>query len=206
MFTGIVTDLGEVLSVAPRESGLRLRIATAYDPDRIDLGASIACAGICLTVVERGRTGNRGWFDAEASTETIALTTLGTWTAGTRLNLERSLTLGQEMGGHLVTGHVDGTAELLERADEGGMAVLTFRAPAALARFIARKGSVALDGTSLTVNRVEHDRFSVMLIPHTLAVTTWGGRAPGDRVNLEVDLMARYAARLAEAEHAARTG
>lgn len=202
MFTGIVTDIGEIVAVAPLASGVRLRIATAYDPDRIDLGASIACAGICLTVVERGRSGDRAWFDVDASTETLAVTTMRDWRVGTRVNLERSLTLGQEMGGHMVTGHVDGVAEIVERREQGGMAVFSFRVPAEHARFVARKGSVALDGTSLTVNAVEGDRFSVMLIPHTLAVTTWGGRQAGDRVNCEVDLMARYVARLAEADAA----
>lgn len=201
MFTGIVTDIGEIVAMHPLPSGVRLRIACGYDPDRIDLGASIACAGICLTVVAKGRA-DRPWFDVEASTETLRVTTMGSWRVGTRLNLERSLTLGQEMGGHMVTGHVDGVAEIVERREEGGMAVFTFRAPAELARYIARKGSVALDGTSLTVNAVEGDRFSVMLIPHTLAVTTWGDSRVGDRVDLEVDLMARYVARLAEADAA----
>lgn len=202
MFTGIVTDVGEILSIAPLASGIRLRIATAYDPDRIDLGTSIACAGICLTVIERGRTGTAAWFDVEASTETLRVTTMSGWSVGTRINLERSLTLGQEMGGHMVTGHVDGVAEIVDRRDEGDMAVFEFRVPATHARFVAQKGSVALDGTSLTVNRVEADRFTVMLIPHTLAVTTWGARRSGDRVNFEVDLMARYVARLGEADHA----
>ncbi|KPL54952.1 riboflavin synthase subunit alpha [Prosthecomicrobium hirschii] len=206
MFTGIVTDIGTVRQRDPLEAGVRLRIGTGYAPDGIDLGASIACSGICLTVVERGRDGAGAWFDVDASSETLAVTTMADWTVGTRINLERSLTLGQEMGGHMVTGHVDGLAEIVERQAEGDMAVFTFKVPAELARFVARKGSVALDGTSLTVNAVEGDRFSVMLIPHTIAVTTWGTRQAGDHVNIEVDLMARYVARLAEADAAtART-
>jgi riboflavin synthase len=202
MFTGIVTDVGEVTRTAPLPGGTRLRIATAYDTDAIALGASIACSGPCLTVVDKGRSGDggRNWFDVEASVETLARTTLGDWRPGTRINLERSLRIGDELGGHIVTGHVDGVARLVSREDVGGMARLTFDAPPDLARFIAEKGSVTLDGTSLTVNEVDGARFSVMLIPHTLSVTTWGGSRAGDRVNLEIDLMARYAARLAEAK------
>jgi riboflavin synthase len=199
MFTGIVTDIGEVERLEPRATGVRLRIATVYDPDGIALGASIACSGACLTVIERGRTGGRNWFDVEASVETLEKTTMGGWTAGTRINLERALRIGDELGGHIVTGHVDGVAELIARDDVADMRRLTFRAPKDLARFIAQKGSVTLDGTSLTVNDVAGDTFSVMLIPHTLAVTTWGERRAGDRVNLEIDMMARYVARLREA-------
>jgi riboflavin synthase len=199
MFTGIVTDIGEIARIEPRATGVRLRIATAYDPDGIDLGASIACSGACLTVVERGRTGDRGWFDVEASVETLDKTTLSAWTVGTRINLERALRIGDELGGHIVTGHVDGVATLIAREDVADMRRLVFRAPHDLARFIAEKGSVTLDGTSLTVNSVAGDDFSVMLIPHTLSVTTWGDRAAGDRVNLEIDMMARYVARLREA-------
>lgn len=198
MFTGIVTDVGEILALSPLEAGVKLRIATRYLPDSMDIGASIACSGICLTVIEKGQAGNRFYFDAEASTETLRVTTMETWGAGTRINLERSLTLGQEMGGHMVTGHVDGVAEIIERRMDGDMAVFVFRVPAHLARFVAQKGSVALDGTSLTVNSVEGDTFAVMLIPHTLTVTTWGTRDVGDTVNFEIDLMARYVARLAE--------
>jgi riboflavin synthase len=198
MFTGIVTDVGEVIAVEPRQTGIRLRVASSYDPATIDLGASIAHAGICLTVVERGGSGNRFWHEVEASPETLAVTTMATWTTGTKVNLERSLTLGQEMGGHMVTGHVDGVAEVVSVEMDGDMAVLTFRVPKEHARFIAAKGSVALDGTSLTVNRVGDDWFNVQLIPHTLAVTTWGDRKAGDTVNFEVDLMARYVARLDE--------
>ena len=198
MFTGIVTDVGEVFRVTPRAVGARFRIATAYDPETIDIGASISCAGCCLTAVERGVDGNRAYFDVEASPETLSRTTLGGWAAGTRLNLERSLKLGDELGGHMVSGHVDGLATILERRDEGDMATFTFEAPAELARFIAEKGSVALDGTSLTVNAVKGRRFDAALIPHTLAVTTWGARKAGEPVNLEVDQVARYVARLAE--------
>ena len=196
MFTGIVTDVGEVLAATPREAGMRFRIAASYDPETIALGASIACGGPCLTAVERGIDGNRSYFDVEASTETLARTTLGSWAKGTRVNLERSLKLGDELGGHLVSGHVDGVAKIVERRDEGDLARFTFEAPPDLARFIAEKGSVALDGTSLTVNKVDGNRFDVMIIPHTLAVTTWGERRAGDLVNLEIDTLARYVARL----------
>ena len=200
MFTGIVTDIGEVIGVAERFVGRRFRIACAYDADGIVLGASIACAGPCLTVVGTGRDGGgRSWFEVEASPETLARTTVGDWRDGTRVNLERALRLGDELGGHLVTGHIDGVAEVLERLQQADMADFAIRAPAALAPYVAEKGSVALDGTSLTVNGVEGDVFRVMLIPHTLEVTTWGERQAGDRVNLEVDLLARYVARLREA-------
>lgn len=196
MFTGIVTDVGEVLRVSPLPSGVRVRIATADDPATIAIGASIACAGPCLTVVATGSDGGRNWFDVEASTETLARTTLGDWHPGSRVNLERALRVGDELGGHIVTGHIDGVAEVLERREEGGMARFEIEAPAALARYIAEKGSVALDGTSLTVNEVDGPRFAVMIIPHTLQVTTWGALRPGDRLNLEVDLFARYLERL----------
>jgi riboflavin synthase len=196
MFTGIVTDVGEVLEVAPRGAGVRVRIATSYDPETIALGASIACGGPCLTVVERGLTGNRRTFDVEASTETLARTTLKDWRAGTHINLERALKVGDEMGGHMVSGHVDGLAKVVERADEDDMSRFVLEVPEGLVRYIAEKGSVSLDGVSLTVNGVEGRRFEVMIIPHTLAVTTWGERRPGDEVNLEVDLVARYLERL----------
>lgn len=201
MFTGIVTDIGEVSAVEPRAEGLkRLRIASSYDPDSIAIGASIACSGVCLTVVARGRSGNRGWFDVDAAAETLRLTSVGTWRLGTRVNLERSLKAGDELGGHIVAGHADGVAVLTARDDLTEMAKLTFTVPADLARFIAQKGSVALDGVSLTVNAVEGAAFSVLIIPHTLQVTTIGALSVGDSVNLEVDLMARYAARLLEAK------
>ena len=197
LFTGIVSDLGEVLEVNEQAEGLRrLSIACGYDPDTIDIGASIACSGPCLTVVERGRKGNRAFFAVDVAAETLRVTTAGGWQRGTRLNLERSLRLGDELGGHLVSGHVDGIAELLSREDLPDMARLSLGAPSELARFIAPKGSVALDGVSLTVNEVEGDTFSVLLIPHTLKVTTFGTLRAGARLNLEVDQMARYAARL----------
>ena len=200
MFTGIVSDLGEILEVEQKAEGLRrLTIACSYDPDTIDVGASIASSGICLTAVGRGRTGNRSWYSADAAAETLRMTTAGSWQRGTRLNLERSLRMGDELGGHLVSGHVDGVAELIEREDLPDMARLKLRAPAALSRFIAQKGSVALDGVSLTVNEVEGDTLSVLIIPHTLKVTTIGTLKVGDRINIEVDQMARYAARLLEA-------
>ncbi len=197
MFTGIISDLGEVFDVEEKSEGLRrLNIACGYDPDTIAIGASIACSGICLTVVERGRAGNRTAFAVDAAAETLRLTTAGAWQRGTRLNLERSLRLGDELGGHLVSGHVDGIAALTARDDFLDSAELTLRVPAELARFIAPKGSVALDGISLTVNKVEADTFSVLIIPHTLKVTTLDTARPGARLNLEVDQMARYAARL----------
>jgi len=199
MFTGIVTDVGEVVAVEPRAEGLaRLKIACGYDPDTIALGASIACGGVCLTAVARGRDGNRAWFAVDAAAETLRLTTVGKWRRGTRINLERALKIGDELGGHIVAGHADGLATLAAREDLPDMARLTFRVASDLARFIAPKGSVVLDGVSLTVNEVAGDTFSVLIIPHTLAVTTLGGLGVEDEVNLEVDLMARYAARLLE--------
>ena len=199
MFTGIVTDIGEVIAVEPRAQGLsRLRIAGGYDPDTIDIGASIACSGVCLTVVARGRDGNRTWFAVDAAAETLRVTTVGGWRPGTRVNLERALKMGDELGGHIVAGHADGVAAVIAREEMTDMARFTLRAPAELARFIAPKGSVALDGVSLTVNEVAGDTFSVLIIPHTLKVTTLGVLEVGHAVNLEVDLMARYAARLME--------
>ncbi len=197
MFTGIVSDLGEIIEVHENAENLRrITIGCSYDPDSIEIGASIACSGTCLTVVERGLKGNRAFFAVDAAAETLRLTTAGTWRHGTKLNLERALRLGDELGGHMVTGHVDGLAELVARDEFVDSAALTFRVPAELARFIAPKGSVALDGVSLTVNDVKGDTFSVLLIPHTLKVTTFGALPVGARVNLEVDQMARYAARL----------
>jgi riboflavin synthase len=192
MFTGIVSDIGEVVVVSDIPAGRRFRIATAYEPETIAIGASIACSGPCLTVVERGASKGRRFFDVEASGETLARTTLGAWTPGTRVNLERALRMGDELGGHLVTGHIDGTARIVERRNEGAMARFVVEAPKNLARYIAEKGSVCLDGTSLTVNGVAGARFDVTIIPHTLAVTTWGERQEGDDLNLEVDLLARY--------------
>jgi riboflavin synthase len=197
MFTGIVSDLGEIIEVQEQAENLRrLTIGCAYNPDSIDIGASIACSGACLTVVERGIRGNRSFFAVDAAAETLRLTTAGAWRPGSKLNLERALRLGDELGGHMVSGHVDGIAELIARDEFVDSSGLTFRVPKELARFIAPKGSVALDGISLTVNEVKGDTFSVLLIPHTLKVTTFGALAVGARVNLEVDQMARYAARL----------
>jgi riboflavin synthase len=200
MFTGIVTDIGEVISVHPRGEGLhRLKIACRYPRASIADGASIACSGVCLTVVGAGEEDARTWFSVDAAAETLRLTSAGNWRHGSALNLERALKIGDELGGHLVSGHVDGLAELIAREDLTEMARLTFRAPRELARFIAQKGSVALDGVSLTTNDVANDTFSALIIPHTLQVTTLGARRPGDMLNLEVDQMARYAARLIEA-------
>lgn len=208
MFTGIITDVGEVRAVV-RGTDTLIEIACAYDPDTIALGASIACSGPCLTVVAAGPRAGGAWFEVDAAAETLDRTTVGAWRAGTRVNLERALKIGDELGGHIVTGHVDGVAEIVRReaitaTDNpwGPSARFDVRAPRVLAPFIVEKGSVALDGTSLTVNEVAGDLFSVLIIPHTLAVTTWGERQAGDRLNLEVDLMARYAARLAEARAA----
>jgi riboflavin synthase len=197
MFTGIVTDIGEVVAVHARADNLRrLKIACGYDRAGIADGASIACNGVCLTVAAAGAEDERTWFSVDAAAETLAVTTAALWRRGTRLNLERALKVGDELGGHLVAGHVDGIAVLIARDELEDMARLVFRAPAPLSRFIAAKGSVALDGVSLTVNEVAGDEFSVLIIPHTLAVTTLGASSAGDPVNLEVDLMARYVARL----------
>lgn len=200
MFTGIVTDIGEIISVEKRAENLhRLRIACRYDAGGIATGASIACSGVCLTVVAAGRAMDRNFFEVEAAAETLRLTTAGRWTPGTRINLERSLKVGDELGGHIVSGHVDGLAQLLSRDNMTDQARLVMRAPRDLSRFIAAKGSVALDGISLTVNTVEGDDFSVLIIPHTLSVTTLGAAKAGDALNLEIDVMARYAARLMHA-------
>lgn len=194
MFTGIVTDIGTIRKVEPRNDVRRLTIATVYDTATIDLGASIACSGVCLTVVATQPDA----FEVEAAPETLAVTSARDWIVGRRLNLERALKIGDELGGHIVQGHVDGVATVVSREDIGETTRFVFEAPAALAPFIAVKGSVTLDGTSLTVNEVNGARFSCLLIPHTLAHTTWGDVQPGDAVNIEVDMMARYAARLAE--------
>jgi riboflavin synthase len=200
MFTGIVTDVGEVIAVRARAQGLlhRMKIACSYERTSIVDGASIACSGCCLTVVGSGEEDGRTWFAVDAAAETLAITNVGKWRHGTRVNLERPLRLMDELGGHVVTGHVDGLAELIGREDLPDMARLGFRAPPELSRFIAAKGSVAIDGISLTVNEVEGDNFSVLIIPHTLQVTTLGACQVGDRLHLEIDLMARYAARLME--------
>ena len=199
MFTGITTDVGEVVAVEPKAEGLRrLKIACTYPRAGIAIGASIAHSGVCLTVVETGEQSGRTFFAVDAAAETLRMTTAGAWATGTRLNLERALKVGDELGGHIVAGHVDGVAELVAREDLTDMARLTLRAPRDLMRFVATKGSVALDGVSLTVNAVTADTFSVLIIPHTLFVTTLGRAKSGDKMNLEIDLMARYAARLME--------
>lgn len=197
MFTGIITDIGRVSSVEMR-GDMRARISCGYDMAGVDLGASIACDGVCLTVVAKGAD----WFDVDISAETLSRTNIGStgWAVGKRLNLERALRVGDELGGHIVSGHVDGVALIEEMNDEGDSTRVTLRAPDDLARFIAPKGSVALNGTSLTVNGVRDSRFDINLIPHTQSVTTWGDIRPGDGVNLEIDTLARYVARLAEAE------
>ncbi len=199
MFTGIITDIGEVSKVEMR-GDLHARVSTRYDMESVDLGASIACNGICLTVVDKGA----GWFDVDISAESIAKTNIMqgnvAWPLGTKLNLERALKLGDELGGHIVSGHVDGVAKVVSVLDEGESTRFVFEAPEALARFIAPKGSVALNGTSLTVNDVEGCQFGVNIIPHTKAHTTWGVVKAGDVVNLEIDTLARYVARLAEFE------
>ena len=193
MFTGITTDIGTVRS-AEQRGDLRVMIACGYDMATVDLGASIACSGVCLTVVDKGDD----WFAVDVSGETRSRTADGLWSEGSRLNLERSLRVGDELGGHIVAGHADGIAELAARDNLPDMAKLTVRAPKPLMRFVATKGSVALDGISLTVNEVTSDTFSVLIIPHTLSVTTLGSAKAGARMNLEIDLMARYAARLME--------
>ncbi|TDW27915.1 riboflavin synthase alpha chain [Rhizobium azibense] len=199
MFTGIVTDIGMIESVSAMNEGVKLRVVSNYDPKTIDMGASISHSGICLTVTGLPDEGNNGrWFEVEAWEEALRLTTLASWKEGTRVNLERSLKIGDELGGHIVSGHVDGKAEILSVTTEGDATRFRLRAPEHLAKFVAPKGSIALDGTSLTVNAVEGTDFDVLLIRHTLEVTTWGEREAGDFVNFEVDTMARYAARLAE--------
>ncbi|MEX0695010.1 MAG: riboflavin synthase [Rhodospirillales bacterium] len=191
MFTGIITDIGRIKAVS--ENGdTRFDIETAYDTETIAIGASIACAGVCLTVIEKGP----GWFAVEASGETLAMTTAADWQEGTPLNLERALRIGDELGGHIVSGHVDGVARVLGIAPVGGSLKIDFRVPALLAAFIATKGSVTLDGVSLTVNAVTDRDFSVNIIPHTQTGTTLGQLKPDDRVNLEIDVLARYVARL----------
>ncbi|ESR23268.1 riboflavin synthase [Lutibaculum baratangense] len=201
MFTGLVSDVGAV--VARHEAGdvARFTIACRYPASDIGLGASIACDGCCLTATAVREDGEGATeFEVDVSPETLRLTTLGDWRVGTRVNLERSLRVGDELGGHIVSGHVDGVAVLAERVDDGETSRFTFEAPPELARFIAAKGSVALNGTSLTVNGVEGARFWLTLIPHTLAATTWGGMRDGDGANLEIDMLARYVARLREME------
>lgn len=194
MFTGIITDIG-IISALDQQGDLRARITTGYDTTGIDMGASIASDGVCLTVVDLGPD----WYDVQISAETVNMTNLGAWTVGKRVNLERALKVGDELGGHIVSGHVDGVAEVISIVDEGDSTRVQLQAPDDLARFIASKGSVALNGTSLTVNEVQGNIFGINFIPHTKDVTTWGDVALGDAVNLEIDTLARYVARLAEA-------
>ena len=212
MFTGIVTDMGEVINILPRLGLTRLQISCGYDATEIMLGASIACSGVCLTVVDVKTDGAGAIFDVDAAAETLRLTSVGKWCVGSKINLERALKIGDELGGHLVTGHVDGLAKILSRENLGQkddqardstlddqMACFWIEAPTnELAGYIARKGSITLDGVSLTVNAVDGKRFSVLVIPHTLKVTTLNDRREGDFLNLEVDLMARYAGRLSD--------
>ncbi len=195
MFTGIITDIGKVTEIEER-GDTRFRIATRYDADSIALGASIACSGACLTVIGKGRSDAQTcWFDVEASGETLAHTKLGSWRVGSRINLERALKAGDELGGHIVSGHVDGVGSLLSSVPEGDSWRLTFRAPAEMMAYIAPKGSITIDGISLTVNEVGDDTFGVNIIPHTQSETTLGDLTNGDPVNLEIDMLARYVAR-----------
>ncbi len=193
MFTGIITDIGKITGLE-KAGDLRARIETSYDTSGIEIGASIASDGVCLTVVDLGPD----WYDVQISAETVSKTNVAAWTLGKRVNLERALRVGDELGGHIVSGHVDGVAEVIAVTDEGDSTRVTLRAPKDLARFIAPKGSVALNGTSLTVNEVDGTDFGINFIPHTKEVTTWGETALGDQVNLEIDTLARYVARLAE--------
>ncbi len=194
MFTGIITDIGTIENLQHR-GDLRARISCGYDTQTIDIGASIASDGVCLTVVDLGPV----WYDVDVSAETLSKTNLGDWTVGKRVNLERALRVGDELGGHIVSGHVDGVAEVVSVMEDGDSTRVHLRAPQELSRFIAPKGSVALNGTSLTVNEVQQDVFGINFIPHTKDVTTWGDVAVGDAVNLEIDTLARYVARLADA-------
>lgn len=193
MFTGIITDIGTILELEQR-GDLRARIGTSYDTKTVDIGASIACNGVCLTAIALGE----GWFDVQISAESVAKTNISTWVQGGRVNLERALKVGDELGGHIVSGHVDGVATITAMKDEGDSTRVTLEAPKELARFIAPKGSVALNGTSLTVNEVEGASFGINFIPHTKEATTWGAAQVGDLINLEIDTLARYVARLAE--------
>jgi riboflavin synthase len=203
MFTGIITDIGTIAEITVNQDGAgdtRFDVLSAYEPDTIELGASIAHSGVCLTVIEKGTGADGHWFGVEASKETLSVTSACDWQVGSKLNLERALKMGDELGGHIVSGHVDGLAVITDITREGDSKRFTFEAEAALMAFIAPKGSVTLDGTSLTVNEVDGLTFGVNLIAHTQAVTTWGHAKPGDKVNLEIDVLARYVARLKQAE------
>ena len=197
MFTGIITDIGRVRTLE-QNGDLTARISTSYDRDTIALGASIACDGVCLTVTALGEEDGETWFEVDISAETLSKTNIGDWRVHTAVNLERALKVGDELGGHIVSGHVDGVAELIALADEGDSTRMTFRVPHELSKYIAPKGSVTLNGTSLTVNEVQGDTFGVNVIPHTKEVTTWGEAKEGDHANLEIDTLARYVARLQE--------
>ncbi len=197
MFTGIITDVGKISQIEQR-GDMRFVIETAYDPATIALGASIMCDGCCLTVVEKGSMNGTNWFAVDASKETLDCTSLGYWTEGCPVNLERALKVGDELGGHIVSGHVDGVGEITDIRDEGDSKRFTFRVPDDLKKYIAPKGSVTLSGTSLTVNEVQGDTFGVNIIPHTQEVTTWGHAKVGDKINLEIDVLARYVARLTQ--------
>jgi len=197
MFTGIITDVGTVQLIAKR-GDTTIKIATAYDPATIAIGASIACSGPCLTVIAKGGREGEAWFSVEASGETMSKSTLGAWVPGSRVNLERPLKVGEEIGGHIVSGHVDGIGEIVSLAPEGDSTRVNIRTPKQLAKYIAPKGSIALDGISLTVNDVDGITFGVNIIPHTSKVTTWGALKVGDKVNIEIDMLARYLARLKE--------
>ena len=199
MFTGIITDKGRVRSLE-RDGDARFVLATAYDAATIDIGASIACSGVCLTVVEKGADKEESWFAVNVSGETLSCTTLGEWREGTVVNLERSLKMGDEMGGHMVSGHVDGVARVADISPQDDSLLYTFEAGEGLIPDMAAKGSVALDGVSLTVNWVEDGRFGVNIIPHTQDCTTFGALRAGDALNLEIDMLARYVARLLEKE------
>lgn len=197
MFTGIISDVGTIQLVTQR-SDKSFKITTTYDPATIDIGASIACSGPCLTVVARGGRAGEAWFSVDVSPETLEKTTASAWAVGTHVNLERPLRVGEEIGGHIVSGHVDGVGEVLHVKPEGDHTRIVIRPPKPLAKFIAAKGSIALDGISLTVNEVDRETFGVNIIPHTAKVTTWGRLKPGDKVNIEIDMLARYLARLKE--------
>jgi riboflavin synthase len=197
MFTGIITDVGTVQLITKR-GDTTIKIATAYDPSAIAIGASIACSGPCLTVIAKGGKEGDAWFSVEASAETLSKTTAGGWAVGTKVNLERSLKVGEEIGGHIVSGHVDGVGDVVSVTPEGDSVRYKIKAPKQLAKFIAAKGSIAIEGTSLTVNEVDGNTFGVNIIPHTAKVTTWGGVKAGDKVNIEIDMLARYLARLKE--------
>jgi riboflavin synthase len=197
MFTGIITDVGTV-DLVSRRGDTTFKIKTTYDPAGIPIGASIACSGACLTVISKGGQAGNAWFQVEVSAETLSKTTLGVWDVGHRINLERSLKVGDEIGGHIVSGHVDGVGEVVSIAPEGDSTRIRIQAPKTLSKFIAPKGSIALDGTSLTVNAVDADVFGVNIIPHTSKVTTWSDLRQGDKVNIEIDMLARYLARLKE--------